>query len=55
MRTLAQNVLAAKFAGVGRVARHRMVNAALGDLRAGRVHAMAIAAHAPGEAIGGSG
>ena len=44
-------VVSAKFAGLTRVARHRMVNAALGDLMAGRVHAMAIAAHAPGEPI----
>ena len=47
-------VVSAKFAGLTRVARHRMVNAALGDLMAGRVHAMAIAAHAPGEPIGAS-
>ena len=48
-------VVSAKFAGVSRVARHRMVNSALGDLMAGRVHAMAIAAHAPGEPIVGTG
>ncbi len=45
-------VVSPRFAGVARVARHRMVNAALGDLMAGKVHAMAIAAYAPGEPIG---
>ncbi|MEQ1725034.1 MAG: BolA family protein [Sphingopyxis sp.] len=39
----------AAFAGVGRVNRQRMVNAALGDIVGGRVHAMAIRASAPGE------
>ena len=39
----------AKFAGISRLQRQRMVNAALGDLPGGRVHAMAIKARAPGE------
>jgi BolA protein len=39
----------AAFDGVSRVARQRMVNAALGDIPGGRVHAMAIRASAPGE------
>ncbi|MCP3730525.1 BolA family transcriptional regulator [Sphingomonas sp. MG17] len=38
------------FAGKSRVERQRMVNRALGDLMAERVHAMAIRATAPGEA-----
>jgi BolA protein len=39
----------AAFAGVSRLARQRMVNAALGDLPGQRVHALAIKARAPGE------
>lgn len=37
------------FVGHGKVARHRMVYAALGDLMHGRIHALAIHARAPGE------
>ena len=37
------------FAGVSRLQRQRMVNAALGDLPGQRVHALAIKARAPGE------
>jgi BolA family transcriptional regulator, general stress-responsive regulator len=37
------------FAGLTRLARQRMVNAALGDLPGQRVHALAIKARAPGE------
>jgi BolA family transcriptional regulator, general stress-responsive regulator len=37
------------FAGQSRVARQRLVNRALGDLLAERVHALAIRASAPGE------
>ncbi|MDB5671322.1 MAG: transcriptional regulator BolA [Alphaproteobacteria bacterium] len=37
------------FTGQGRLARQRAVNAALGDLMEGRVHALAIKATAPGE------
>ena len=37
------------FAGVARLQRQRMVNAALGDIPGGRVHALAIKARAPGE------
>lgn len=40
----------AAFAGHNRLARQRMVNRALGDIPGGRVHALAIRAHAPGEA-----
>ncbi len=39
----------AAFAGLGKVARHRMVYAALGDLMHGRIHALAIDARAPDE------
>lgn len=43
-------VTASAFAGASRVARHRLVNAALADLLRERVHALAIVARAPGEA-----
>jgi BolA protein len=39
----------AAFAGVSRVQRQRMVNAALGDIPGQRVHALAIKARAPNE------
>lgn len=38
------------FAGLNRVQRQRMINAALADLLATRIHALAIKARAPGEA-----
>ncbi len=38
------------FAGVSRLQRQRLVNAALGDIPGQRVHALAIKARAPGEA-----
>ena len=37
------------FAGVSRLQRQRLVNAALGDIPGQRVHAIAIKASAPGE------
>jgi BolA protein len=37
------------FAGMSRLERQRAVNAALGDLMQGRIHALAIRARAPGE------
>jgi len=40
---------ASAFAGISRVQRQRMVNAALGDIPGQRVHALAIKASAPGE------
>lgn len=43
-------IVADAFAGVTRLQRQRMVNAALGDLPGQRVHALAIKARAPGEA-----
>jgi BolA protein len=45
-------VVAAAFAGQSRVARQRMVNAALADLLRDKVHALAIKARAPDEASG---
>ena len=39
----------AAFVGVSRLARQRMVNAALGDIPGQRVHALAVRARAPGE------
>jgi len=43
------DVVAAAFDGKSRVARQRMVNAALADLLRDKVHALAIRARAPGE------
>ena len=45
----ALTIEAAAFAGQSRVARQRMVYAALGDLMRDRVHALTIRALAPGE------
>ena len=45
----ALEIESAAFAGQSRVARQRLVYAALGDLMAGRVHALTIRARAPGE------
>jgi BolA family transcriptional regulator, general stress-responsive regulator len=42
-------ITSAAFAGQSRLARQRMVNAALGDLMRERIHALAIRARAPGE------
>lgn len=42
-------VESAAFAGQSRVARQRLVNRALADLLAARIHALAIQAKAPGE------
>lgn len=42
-------VESAAFAGLGRVQRQRLVNAALGGLMEGRVHALALRCLAPGE------
>jgi BolA protein len=41
---------ASAFSGQGRVARQRMVHAALADELAGPVHALSVRALAPGEA-----
>jgi BolA protein len=42
-------IVASAFAGQSRVARQRLVNAALADLLRDKVHALAIKARAPGE------
>lgn len=43
------SIESSRFAGVPRLQRQRMVNAALGDIPGNRVHAVAIRARAPGE------
>lgn len=43
-------IVSDRFAGQNRVARQRMVNAALSDLLRDKVHALALKARAPGEA-----
>ena len=42
-------IVSPAFAGIGRVERHRMVNAALAEELAGPVHALAVHPAAPGE------
>jgi BolA protein len=44
-------IVADAFRGKSRIERHRLVNAALADELAGGVHALAIHAAAPGEAL----
>ena len=44
-------IRSAAFAGKGRLERQRMVNRALGDIPGNRVHALAIRAFAPEEAV----
>ena len=44
-------VVSPEFAGKSRLARHRLVNEVLADQLATKVHALAIHAYAPGEAI----
>lgn len=44
-------VVSEMFTGKTRVQRHRLVNEALADELAGRIHALAIRAYAPGEPI----
>ncbi len=43
-------IVSARFQGLSRVARHRLVNASLADEFTGGLHALAIVAAAPGEA-----
>ncbi|MDB5681273.1 MAG: BolA family transcriptional regulator [Sphingomonas bacterium] len=45
-------VESARFVGLNRVARQRLVNQALADLLSSRIHALAIRARAPGERDG---
>jgi BolA protein len=44
-------VVSPKFEGLSRVGRHRLINEALADELAGRLHALAVHAYAPGEPI----
>ncbi len=44
-------IVSPRFAGVSRLSRHRLVNEALADELAGRVHALALATYAPEEKI----
>ena len=46
-------VIAPRFAGLSRLQRQRLVNETLGDLLRHRVHALAMATYAPGEAVAG--
>jgi BolA protein len=43
-------VVSERFAGLGRIQRHRLVYAALADLLQSDIHALAVSAHTPGEA-----
>ena len=43
-------IVSGRFTGQSRVARQRLINAALADLLRDKVHALAIKARAPGEA-----
>jgi BolA family transcriptional regulator, general stress-responsive regulator len=45
-------VVSPKFAGLSRVARHRLVNETLAGLVGAKVHALALNAFAPGEPLG---
>jgi BolA family transcriptional regulator, general stress-responsive regulator len=45
-------IVSPRFAGVSRVGRHRMVNEAIADELAGRIHALALSTYAPGESLG---
>ncbi len=47
-------IVSAQFAGLPKVARHRLVYAALGELMKHPIHALAIAAHAPDELEAGA-
>lgn len=42
-------IVSSRFDGLGRVARHRLINEALAEQLKGRIHALAIKARAPGE------
>jgi BolA protein len=43
-------IVSRQFAGLDRIARHRLVYGALGALVPGKIHALAITAHTPEEA-----
>jgi BolA protein len=42
-------IVSRRFSGLGKVARHRMIYAALGQLMSGNIHALAITARTPDE------
>lgn len=44
-------IVSEKFQGLNRLARHRLINEVLADELAGKIHALAVSAYAPGEAI----
>jgi BolA protein len=44
-------IVSAKFAGISRLERHRMVNAAIADELKGPIHALALSTFAPDEQI----
>jgi BolA family transcriptional regulator, general stress-responsive regulator len=44
-------IVSKRFAGLSRVDRHRLVNETLSGIIGGKVHAFALKAYAPGEAI----
>ena len=44
-------IVSPRFTGLTRLARHRLVNEAIGDELKGGVHAMALSAFAPGETV----
>ncbi len=46
-------IVSPRFEGLSRLARHRLINETLADELSGRVHALAIHAHAPGEKLPG--
>jgi len=44
-------IVSGRFQGLSRVERHRLVNTAVGELLASKVHALALRTYAPGEKI----
>jgi BolA family transcriptional regulator, general stress-responsive regulator len=44
-------IVSQRFAGLSRVERHRLVNETLAGIIGGKVHAFALKAYAPGEAV----
>jgi BolA family transcriptional regulator, general stress-responsive regulator len=44
-------IVSEKFQGLNRLARHRLINEVLADELAGKIHALAVSAYAPGEPI----
>ena len=49
--TFASLMVSELFAGKSRLARHRLVNEALADELKGKIHALALELHAPGEDV----